>query len=110
MAKNSDRGAKTSPSPLRLIPCRVEPGMFRDEFLVYLDLVDPQNPNQTMRVQLLVDQREVTNIRGTPKRGTQITVTIPIDGPAQTNQRNNENTHRRRSRSSAAWFEADIGR
>ena len=42
--------------------------MFRDEFLVYLDVVDPQNRKQTMRVQLLVDQREVTNIRGTPKR------------------------------------------
>ena len=42
--------------------------MFRDEFLVYLDVVDPQNPKQTMAVQLLVDQREVTNLRGTPKR------------------------------------------
>jgi hypothetical protein len=42
--------------------------MFRDEYLVHVDALDPQNPNQIIPVQLLVDQREVTSLRGKPKR------------------------------------------
>jgi len=44
--------------------------MFRDEFLVYLDAVDPTNHGQRAKVQLLVDQREVAKLKGTPKRNS----------------------------------------
>jgi signal transduction histidine kinase len=56
------------------------------------------------------------NIRGTPGRGTHVTVTIPLGPPprirngARNNRRHNENSHRRRSRSSAAWVEANSRR
>jgi hypothetical protein len=50
------------------VKCQVEPGMFRDEWLVYFDALDPKNHNRAARVQSFVDQREVTNLRGTPKR------------------------------------------
>ena len=55
-------------SDLRFIPCKVEPGMFHGERLVFLDVIDPQNVGQTACVQLLVDQRHVSGILGTPKR------------------------------------------
>jgi len=42
--------------------------MFREEWLVYLDALNPNNPGETVRVQLLVDQREVSGIHGTPRR------------------------------------------
>src|SRR5947207_1330119 len=50
------------------IPCRIEPGMFREEFLVCLDATSPHNPNEVVKAQLLVDQREVSGIQGEPKR------------------------------------------
>jgi hypothetical protein len=31
-----------------LIPCKVEPGMFRDEWLVLIDAVDPKDPTKTL--------------------------------------------------------------
>jgi hypothetical protein len=68
MAKTKHREGGNTNSPYWLIQCRVQPGMFRDEYLVFVDAVDPQNPNQTVPVQLLVDQRQVTSVRGKPKR------------------------------------------
>jgi hypothetical protein len=50
-----------------LIKCRVEPGMFKSEWLVFMDAIHPENRTMT-RVQLFVDEREVTAIQGTPKR------------------------------------------
>ncbi len=44
---------KTKPdSDLRLIPCRVEPGMFRDEYLAVLEGLNPNNPEETIRATL----------------------------------------------------------
>src|SRR5262245_34048666 len=51
---------------------RVEPGMFREELLAYLDARNPDNPDETVKAQLLVDQREVTGIQGTPKRNSPV--------------------------------------
>jgi len=68
MGRHKDSEAKANSSDVRFIPCRVEPGMFRDEFLVYLDVIDPQDPSRTITVQLLADRREVAKLRGTPKR------------------------------------------
>jgi hypothetical protein len=42
--------------------------MFRGEWLVYLNTVDPHDPNREVREQLLADEREVRGILGTPKR------------------------------------------
>ena len=39
------------------IPCRIEPGMFREEFLVYLDAANPHDPEEAVKAQLLVDHR-----------------------------------------------------
>ena len=55
-------------SALRYVPCQVQPGMFRGEWLVYVDAVDPQSPENRIRVQLLVDHGEVADIQGTPRR------------------------------------------
>ncbi len=50
------------------IPCQIAPGMFREEYLVYLDAAAPHDPSEKARAQLLVDQREVSGITGTPQR------------------------------------------
>ena len=61
-------GNKSASGTNHYIPCRLEPGMFRDEFLVFLDALDPKKPNEVTKAQLLVDRRDVAGIRGTPKR------------------------------------------
>jgi hypothetical protein len=55
-------------SSIRYLRCQAEPGMFRDELLVYLNGLDPVEKGKTIRVQLLVDQQEVEGLRGTPRR------------------------------------------
>src|SRR5437870_807194 len=50
-----------------LVQCRLEPGMFKEEWLVFLDAVDPES-QQERQVQLFADVREVTRIHGTPRR------------------------------------------
>jgi len=49
-------------------------------------------------------------ITGVPEQGTTVRVRIPREQPATTESRNNENTHRRRPRSRAAWAETNPGR
>ncbi|HWF19472.1 MAG TPA: response regulator [Verrucomicrobiae bacterium] len=49
-------------------------------------------------------------IRGVPKHGTHVTVTIPFSPPVRSNKRHNENTDSRRSRSSAARLETNSRR
>src|SRR5260370_19238614 len=50
-----------------LLKCRLEPGMFKGEWLVFLDALDPEK-RQNLKVQLFADEREVEKIQGTPKR------------------------------------------
>lgn len=57
-----------SASAIRYVPCQVEPGMFRGEWLVFVDVLDPQNPDKMARAQLLVDHREVVALSGQPGR------------------------------------------
>jgi hypothetical protein len=45
---DTENGPGVATSPYFLIPCRVEPGMFRDEWLVFIDAVDPKNPERTI--------------------------------------------------------------
>jgi hypothetical protein len=46
---------------------RVEPGMFKAEWLVFLQAINPET-HAAMRIQLFVDDREVTRMQGRPKR------------------------------------------
>lgn len=54
---------------VRYLECSAEPGMFRDEFLVFIDGLDPDHINESVRVQVLVDS-DLVKLRGKePKRG-----------------------------------------
>jgi signal transduction histidine kinase len=46
-------------------------------------------------------------IRGVPRHGTTVTVTIPLQPASRSKKQHHENSTRRRSRSSAAWIEAN---
>jgi len=70
MARTNGTDTGTDPfASLRYIPCEVEPGMFKEEYLVHLSARDPQDPERTFTVKLLVDKRDVAGIKGTPRRG-----------------------------------------
>ena len=60
--------AAKSESDLRYVPCQVEPGMFRGEFLVYVDGLNPNNPEEPVKAQLFADERDVANVQGRPER------------------------------------------
>jgi hypothetical protein len=61
------------------VPCRVEPGMFRGEYLVFLDVADPDNPERMVKAQALVDERELKEIRGTPKRNSPVPAWLRVE-------------------------------
>src|SRR5437867_1855500 len=65
------------------VPCRAEPGMFRGEYLVFLDVADPANPDRTLEAQVLVDERELKDVRGTPRRNSPATawLRVAVVGP-----------------------------
>lgn len=65
---NGDKAKKPTKLSPCYIPCQIAPGMFRGEFLVYLDASDPHDPNEKAKAQLLVDEREISGVIGTPKR------------------------------------------
>jgi hypothetical protein len=66
----SGKRAKRSPhSSLWFIPCLVEPGMFKGEWLVHVIAADPKDRGKTFPVKLFADERDVTGIQGSPKRG-----------------------------------------
>ena len=50
------------------IPCLVQPGMFKGEWLVQLAASDPHDPDKTVEVKLFADERDVRGIQGTPER------------------------------------------
>src|SRR5207248_11736688 len=50
-----------------LVKCRLEPGMFKGEWLVFVDATDPEN-QRDLKVQLFADEKEVAGIQGMPKR------------------------------------------
>jgi hypothetical protein len=56
-----------SKQDLCLVKCRLEPGMFKGEWLVFVDAVDPES-DRPVQVQLFADEREVAGIQGTPRR------------------------------------------
>ena len=58
------------------------------------------------RAALLQGELQIT---GVPGQGTTVAVRIPLARRIQTNQREHEDSYRRRPRHSAAWLEADTG-
>jgi len=67
MAKTNGKKTNRWESDLRFIPCQVQPGMFREEWLVFVQAINPDDPTQTVRVQLFADAREVSGVEGEPK-------------------------------------------
>jgi hypothetical protein len=55
-------------SELRYVLCRVEPGMFRGEFLVHLDGRNPNCPEEEIHAQLFADERDIKGLRSFPER------------------------------------------
>ena len=65
--KMGQNGQGTDYPYLRFIPCQVEPGLFRGEYLVHVEAVDQSTDNGIIRVQLFVDEDEVKNLKGVPE-------------------------------------------
>jgi len=58
---------------LRLIPCQVEPGMFRGEYLVYVQGIDQSDKKGSIEVQLFVDENAVKCLNGIPQHNKRAT-------------------------------------
>jgi hypothetical protein len=52
--------------------------MFKGEFLVYLQGFDPSCPDEPIKVQMLVDEREVKLLSGTPKRNVPVEALVLV--------------------------------
>ena len=70
-ARNGKGNGRRRKTPTEVyVPCNVEPGMFRGEYLVTFEAVDSQDPNKKVRVRLLADESDVVIRSGTPDRGS----------------------------------------
>jgi hypothetical protein len=65
--------------PRVLIPCRVIPGMFPGEWLVFIDAADPKNPGQTFEVQMFADGQDVSDLEGTPTPEQPVNAWVRVD-------------------------------
>jgi hypothetical protein len=61
-------GAANGNSAIRYLSCQVAPGMFRGEFLVYFNGFHLEDPEKQIKIQMLVDEKEVKVAHGEPKR------------------------------------------
>jgi hypothetical protein len=78
MVKKKSSGIKWNGPVSRYLPCSAEPGMFRGELLVYLDAIDPEDRDRTIRVQMLVDHREVEHLGGEPRRNSPVSAWVRV--------------------------------
>ena len=79
-AKRSGQGRERSKeSGLWFIPCSVQPGMFKGEWLVYVFAADPTDPKKTFPVKLFADERDVTCIQGSPERDKPAKALLRVD-------------------------------
>src|SRR4051794_7686743 len=74
MSHRTNGKSATGPSSVRYLPCSAEPGMFKGELLVHFTGFNPDHVDETIQVQMLVDQNEVKGLRGQPMRHA------PVDG------------------------------
>jgi hypothetical protein len=65
---NGKRRVKGSMGTIVYVPCEVEPGMFRGEYLVSLTAYDPREPGKQVPVKLFADERDIKSIQGSPER------------------------------------------
>ena len=63
------QGSAKNEKGVGYIECEAEPGMFNDELLVFITGVDPQNPDQAVHAQVLVDSDLVKGLKNKPERG-----------------------------------------
>jgi hypothetical protein len=61
MARNHGSRSATA---IRYIPCQVDPGMFRDEWLLFVDTLDSQYPEKTREEKWLGSRTLIAS--GTP--------------------------------------------
>jgi hypothetical protein len=74
----AEKKSRNDRGDLRFVPCRVEPGMFRGEYLVYLDALNPNRPDEEVHAQLFVDERDVRAIQGTPSRNQPVPAWLAV--------------------------------
>jgi hypothetical protein len=79
------RERRRKPPTVGYVPCVVEPGMFRGEYLVSFDAVDLQNPEKKVPVRLLADEQEVVVRSGVPKRGKPVEGLLRVEVLEKTN-------------------------
>ena len=68
----------TTSGSIRFIPCQAEPGIFRNEFLCFVDALDPDHPDRSILVQVLVDSSEVKELQGKPERGRPLSALLRV--------------------------------
>jgi hypothetical protein len=72
MLKDKKMGHKSSRRDfpyLRFIPCKVEPGLFRGEYLVHVQGIDRSGGRNAIPVQLFVDENVIKNLSEIPQQG-----------------------------------------
>ena len=73
------RAKVSTPSgAIRYIPCQAEPGIFRNEFLCFIDALDPAHPDRPILVQVLVDSSEIKELQGKPERGRPVRALLRV--------------------------------
>ena len=70
---NGNGNGKLAASSIYL-RCSVQPGMFNDELYIIFQGLDPDSPDQTIDIQVLVDNKLVKDLGGMPEQGQ------PVDG------------------------------
>lgn len=71
--------AKTASAEVYYLPCRAEPGMFKGEYLVYLNGYNPSEPDKPIQAQMLVDEHEVRLIGDKPpKRNAPVEASVRV--------------------------------
>ena len=82
-------GLASQGSRIRYLPCRAEPGMFKGELLVYIAGFVPAKKGPKIEAQLLVDEHEVAELAGAPKRNQpskgwlRVTLLAEVEGMAE---------------------------
>jgi hypothetical protein len=70
--KNRKKGDRKKETLRCYIQCKVQPGMFKDEFLAVFEGADPSAGGQVIKVQLFVDSALVQELKGRPERGREV--------------------------------------
>ncbi|HJT30694.1 MAG TPA: hypothetical protein VJ783_01420 [Pirellulales bacterium] len=84
MAKTAGRTTERSSPDFKrdgdvaYVACSAEPGMFKDELLIFIEGVDPERPDKPLVAQVLVDADLVRSVHGTPQRGRPVACALKV--------------------------------